>query len=249
MGVPQSRCCCREDGDEGGTEAAGKIPTNYSSGDQEHPIYNGSTVHPDSVAIDEASNQFGPWSEEYFGGHELLAPAPEIGDEVGGNLALPAATSSSKKGKKKKVHSTQQDSAEADFDLQVQQSGEPDNEEIVQTRVYGFPGMILQINLDTGWSEYDDADLKQINDHLKAGSTKFVINSRGTMYMIDFTDDSNIVQTNSLTKKTRNLRLILEGTRDDEVQNGIEVLEATAGQKVVGKEQPKKQVQRCCVIS
>lgn len=115
-------------------------------------------------------------------------------------------------------------------------------------KVYGHPGMTLQIYLDTGWSEYGDDEMKQINGHLKDGSTKFAITTRGAMYMIDFSDLNNITQMNPCTRKSRDLRIVKIGTKGGAApkKKKDDSQDASGGDAPADKTGKKS---CCCVIS
>jgi len=73
---------------------------------------------------------------------------------------------------------------------------------------------MVQILLDApmGWTDYGVDELKQVNDHLRAGSMTFAIMSRMAMYAVDFSDPGALTQTNASTKKCRQLRLVNDKT-------------------------------------
>jgi hypothetical protein len=127
---------------------------------------------------------------------------------------------------------------------------------ISNDKVYGYPGMTLQIALDTGWQDYGEEEMKQVNDHLRAGSSKFSIVTRGAMYMVDFTNINQITQTNPSTRKVRSLRLASEATLAREGKGGAAPAARMAdGDKAAGEngdaaaKTEKKSPARCCVIS
>lgn len=73
----------------------------------------------------------------------------------------------------------------------------------------GMPiGSKLEICLDNGWQPVSDEELKQVQNHLAGGETKFAIQARGAMYVVDFTDSNNPTQANAMTHKARKLRVI-----------------------------------------
>lgn len=82
------------------------------------------------------------------------------------------------------------------------------NEPVVEEKVVGHPGKILQVRMDNGWCDFDDDVMKQINNNLKLRAEFFSINTGGQMYMVDFRDLNNITTINPNTRKVRNLRLI-----------------------------------------
>mmetsp|Transcript_85830 Transcript_85830/g.151475 ORF Transcript_85830/g.151475 Transcript_85830/m.151475 type:complete len:178 (-) Transcript_85830:146-679(-) len=69
-------------------------------------------------------------------------------------------------------------------------------------------GTKLQVQLDTGWTDCEAEETKQIGDNLSAGTKKFAINARGAMYIIEFQNETDGTQTNPVTKKSRNLRIV-----------------------------------------
>merc|ERR1719329_1903571 len=70
------------------------------------------------------------------------------------------------------------------------------------------PGAKLEICLDNGWQPVSDEEFKQIQNHLSGGETKFAIQARGAMYVVDFTDPNNPTQGNAMSGKTRKLRVV-----------------------------------------
>lgn len=73
----------------------------------------------------------------------------------------------------------------------------------------GMPlGSKLEICLDNGWQPVSDEELKQVQNHLAGGETKFAIQARGAMYVVDFTDPKNPTQANAMTNKARKLRVL-----------------------------------------
>lgn len=69
------------------------------------------------------------------------------------------------------------------------------------------PGAKIQVMLDTGWVDAGVDETKQIKDNCATGNSKFVIQVRGSVYVVDMTDVDNIIQTNPSTGKTRKLRI------------------------------------------
>lgn len=73
----------------------------------------------------------------------------------------------------------------------------------------GMPmGSKLEICLDNGWQPVSDEEFKQVQNHLAGGETKFAIQARGAMYVVDFTDPNNPTQANAMTNKARKLRVL-----------------------------------------
>mmetsp|Transcript_9063 Transcript_9063/g.20145 ORF Transcript_9063/g.20145 Transcript_9063/m.20145 type:complete len:207 (+) Transcript_9063:56-676(+) len=70
------------------------------------------------------------------------------------------------------------------------------------------PGVKLQVLLDDGWVDCPEADVAQVCNQVAGGNTKFAIQSRGAMYIIDFTDPKNPTQENAMSKKKRSLRIL-----------------------------------------
>lgn len=70
------------------------------------------------------------------------------------------------------------------------------------------PGAKIQVELDTGWADWGEHELKQSMDHFKTGARKFAITVKSAMYIIDFTDFNNATQTNPHTQKSRRLRVV-----------------------------------------
>lgn len=70
------------------------------------------------------------------------------------------------------------------------------------------PGSTLEICLDNGWKPVSDEELKQVQSHLAGGETKFAIQARGAMYVVDFTDPKNPTQANAMSGKARKLRVV-----------------------------------------
>lgn len=70
------------------------------------------------------------------------------------------------------------------------------------------PGSKLEICLDNGWQPVGDEEFKQIENHLAGGETKFAIQARGAMYVVDFTDPKNPTQANAMSGKARKLRVV-----------------------------------------
>jgi len=69
-------------------------------------------------------------------------------------------------------------------------------------------GAKLQVLLDHGWVDCGEDETSQIRSQVEGGEQRFSIQSRGAMYVVDFTDMSKPTQTNSQTKKTRELRIV-----------------------------------------
>lgn len=70
------------------------------------------------------------------------------------------------------------------------------------------PGSKLEICLDNGWQPLGEEEFKQIQSHMAGGETKFAIQARGAMYVVDFTDPNNPTQGNAMSGKTRKLRVV-----------------------------------------
>jgi len=121
-------------------------------------------------------------------------------------------------------------------------------------KVFGFPGMFLQVYLDTAWADNGEDETKQISGHLKSGVKKFGITSRGSMYVVDFTDPKNITQLNPQTKKSRALRLMSDSATPAERAAGLPAAPkegAAAAGDATGKpdDAATKKKSGCCVVS
>lgn len=76
-------------------------------------------------------------------------------------------------------------------------------------RKAGFPpGSKLEINLDGKWTPVSDEEKRQIENNMAGGEVKFTIQARGTMYLVDFSDPKKPKQSNAMTKKSRDLRVV-----------------------------------------
>eukprot|EP00448_Togula_jolla_P042550 CAMPEP_0170569048 /NCGR_PEP_ID=MMETSP0224-20130122/318_1 /TAXON_ID=285029 /ORGANISM="Togula jolla, Strain CCCM 725" /LENGTH=186 /DNA_ID=CAMNT_0010891131 /DNA_START=88 /DNA_END=648 /DNA_ORIENTATION=- len=73
----------------------------------------------------------------------------------------------------------------------------------------GKPGAVLQVLLDTTWEDTPEDESKQIRDHVGGGETKFAIQARGAMYIVDWSDPKCPTQTNARSGKARQLRVYL----------------------------------------
>lgn len=72
----------------------------------------------------------------------------------------------------------------------------------------GQTGAKLQIQLEDGWADCSEEELKQVCDHVAGGGTKFPIQARGAMYFIDWSNPAEITQKNVRSGKTRMLRVL-----------------------------------------
>lgn len=72
----------------------------------------------------------------------------------------------------------------------------------------GQPGAWVQVELESGWQDQSESEVKQIKDHVRGGETKFVIQARNAMYIIDWTDPQNRRQVNMGSKTGRRLRVV-----------------------------------------
>lgn len=228
MGSQSTRCCCKGDLEaEKVLEGHLKPPSTLVNYDHDAPLYepigadtfegafegvgqngyqeyeygisdqiNGFAPQPDGLsAITEASHEDSSRERPSSNGHkdallEKLMPAPETTQP-------------------KLVESMPYSITDVPIEKKVEASTVDDSND----KVFGHPGKILQIHLDTGWVEFAEDDMKQINGHLKVGAEFFPITVRGAMYMLDFRDLNNITQTNPNTRKVRNLRLVYESDK------------------------------------
>jgi hypothetical protein len=274
MGAQTAKCCCREDLEaEKINEGSGKVPSSLITWDQEMPLYDPSQA--DSFegsghryhGLENDGDTFAPPPEDAPGSADLKQepPSEDKKDKAKSN----GSTEQPKKEKKEapapdkeQLSSTYCAKAEA---LPHCLTDVPANSAIEEKRddpalldkVYGFTGMTLQIQLDNGWSDFAEDDLKQINNHLKAGTKLFTITIRGAMYAIDFRDPGSITQTNPTTRKVRNLRLVSESgealksenptkAANEAPKNATSDAAKDAKQPLVVSPQQKG---KCCVIS
>lgn len=263
------------------TEGSGKVPSSLVTWDQSKPLYDASQANSfDAPSLQQGyqgyeneSDPFAPPPED------LLAPRDDSkqsaedkkkkvksagSDDHSKSNGHAKEESSSKTASPRvpapdkapftdaKVASAPHSVTDVPFDTPAEDTFDPH----AADRVYGFPGMALQINLDSGWAEFVEDDLKQINNHLKAGSKFFAITVRGAMYMIDFNDTSNITQTNPNTRKVRSLRLVSESALKqnlpipDQKANGASKANDDPGKNAeVTPGQSKQSGGKCCVIS
>mmetsp|Transcript_23512 Transcript_23512/g.41336 ORF Transcript_23512/g.41336 Transcript_23512/m.41336 type:complete len:178 (-) Transcript_23512:45-578(-) len=71
----------------------------------------------------------------------------------------------------------------------------------------GQEGAVLQVHLEKGWEDCGAEDLKQVCDHVAGGASKFTIQSRGGLYIVEWKGDTGS-QKNASSGKTRQLRCI-----------------------------------------
>eukprot|EP00929_Paragymnodinium_shiwhaense_P046269 TRINITY_DN23555_c0_g1_i2.p1 TRINITY_DN23555_c0_g1~~TRINITY_DN23555_c0_g1_i2.p1 ORF type:complete len:250 (+),score=65.39 TRINITY_DN23555_c0_g1_i2:147-896(+) len=71
----------------------------------------------------------------------------------------------------------------------------------------GYPSAFLQVQLDSGWVDMSADEFKQVCDHIAGGETRFSIQARGTLYIIDWSDSGAPKQINALSQKIRNIRI------------------------------------------
>lgn len=269
MGSQSTRCCCRDDREaEKVSEGQGNVPSTIVHYDREVPLYQPLT-HADPS---DGAGLDGYQGYEQDNSDSFAAPPPDYNqynpplfrevDMSEDNIKDATKTNGHKDPyhekpapeTKKSKPTPYEDTPFCLSDVPTTPIPETIEEESTD-KVYGRPGMVLQIHLDTGWAEFAADDMKQINNHLKAGSDLFAITSRGAMYMIDFRDTSNITQTNPTTRKIRNLRLVSESAKHNtqdanpsanKLQNGhIDF----AKDENSGEQAPKPTGGKCCVIS
>merc|ERR1712187_898549 len=71
------------------------------------------------------------------------------------------------------------------------------------------PGAKLQIQLGHGWVDCGKDETSAIRNQLEGGEVKFTIEAKGVTYVVDFTDMANPTQTNSRSRKSRDLRIVM----------------------------------------
>jgi len=69
-------------------------------------------------------------------------------------------------------------------------------------------GAKLQVLLESGWADCLEEEMVQVGCQMDLNSKKFAIQARGAMYAIDMTDPNHMTQTNTATKKIRQLRIV-----------------------------------------
>ena len=74
--------------------------------------------------------------------------------------------------------------------------------------VLSAAGARVQVLLEKGWQDCSEEEVSQMRMHLDAGSSRFAMNSRGIMYIVDFSDLAHPTQTNASSKRTRKLQVI-----------------------------------------
>lgn len=279
MGTQSSKCCCREDleGDRF-TEGAGKAPANYVNYDDGIPMYNAAPAFHEGQDHMGSWNQgyeeggyFAPppQHDDGFGGY-AEPPGPSVPDQSKKEKKEKKTKSKQEEAKPTQDHARERErveeppaprvEAESKYDNPVVKAEEPQRKPEEPKRpvntgpedkVFGYPGKTLQIQLDSGWSDYGEAEMKQINDHLRAGSKRFAITTRGAMYMLDMENPSNVTQTNPTTKKIRSLRL---ATDAEKARGGGGAPARDANQAAGQQDKAEKVDERagkkgCCVIS
>jgi flagellar biosynthesis GTPase FlhF len=71
----------------------------------------------------------------------------------------------------------------------------------------GKPGAYLQVQLENGWVDSSDEEFKQVCDHVAGGETRFSIQARGMLYIVDWSDKHDPKQINARTNKARSMRV------------------------------------------
>lgn len=71
----------------------------------------------------------------------------------------------------------------------------------------GHPNARLQVYLDDGWKDFSTDEFKQVCDQVAGGMTRFTIQARGIMYVVDWSDPSAPAQINVQSGKKRQLRV------------------------------------------
>jgi len=75
--------------------------------------------------------------------------------------------------------------------------------------VKGFSdGSKLELLLESGWTACSNEVTLQVGNQLAGETKKFAIQSRGAMYIVDFTDPDAPTQTNAVTKTVHKLRIV-----------------------------------------
>lgn len=70
------------------------------------------------------------------------------------------------------------------------------------------PKARLQVRLDDGWSEFGQDEFKAVCDQVAGGVSRFTIQCKGAMYVIDWSDPKAPAQINARTQKRRELRVV-----------------------------------------
>lgn len=284
MGTSTSKCCCREQANaEKATEALGNAPTHFTV-DEPSPITDRQKDALPSAVAQSASNEekestsVTPRPAAVNDDEVDVAPPPAADnrtaqdvpsgkrpDAQSGKARRPDTPAAQTKRVENKAHGKQDEAGvgvapQSELQQLMQQV---DEDQIAkpeeQAKLFGFPGMTMQVLLETGWTEFGKDELKQMSDHLQAGTNKFPMTSRGALYVIDMSDRNSITQTNAGTKKIRKCRLIKESeitVGGDEIQGEVVAPPMSNTDENVDKpspDQPHGRSKRpgpcCCVVS
>ena len=93
----------------------------------------------------------------------------------------------------------------------IMDSKVPDPRKMLATRIdgpLGKPGARIQVELDTGWADWGESEMRQSLRHYLAGWKKFPMEIEGEMYIVDLSDVGAATQTKARTQKTQKLRVI-----------------------------------------
>merc|ERR1712190_215868 len=87
----------------------------------------------------------------------------------------------------------------------------------------------MQVQLDDGWSDLSQEETMQICYSVASGMSRFAIQARGTLYIIDLSGAQGATQMNAGTGKTRKLRIL-------DAENSLGLVEQAASPEVLEKE-------------